>query len=270
MLWEKNKVDVDRGRRLADRRRQRQGRRRRLRGRHGGAGDRLGRAADPRASSSATASSTPGAPGRCRSSRRRSPSSAPAPRAAEIASAYARFGTEVLLIEMLDQILPAEDKDMARVVERAFKKQGIEISTGAPVENVEAGEGSVKFTYGDNSAEVDYLCIAGGRAPDVEGLGLEEAGVELERERQGQGRRVSSAPRTRRSTRSATWSTPRRSPTRPPRRASSRSSTRPGSRPTRSTRTWSPAPPSAIRRWPASASPRRRPRRPATTSRSAS
>src|SRR4051794_20106498 len=98
----------------------------------------------------------------------------------EIASAYARFGTEVLLIEMLDQILPAEDKDMARVGERVFKKQGIEISTGAPVENVEAGESSVKFTYGDNSAEVDYLCIAGGRAPDTEGLGLEEAGIELE------------------------------------------------------------------------------------------
>ena len=99
---------------------------------------------------------------------------------AELASAYARFGTEVLLIEMLDQILPAEDKDIAKVVKRAFEKQGIEISTGAPVENVEAGESSVKFTYGDNSAEVDYLCIAGGRGPDTEGLGLEEAGIELE------------------------------------------------------------------------------------------
>jgi dihydrolipoamide dehydrogenase len=99
---------------------------------------------------------------------------------AELASAYARFGTEVLLIEMLDQILPAEDKDMAKVVERVFKKQGIEISTGTPVQNVEAGESSVKFSYGDNSAEVDYLMIAGGRAPDVEGLGLQEAGVELE------------------------------------------------------------------------------------------
>ncbi|HEY6146036.1 MAG TPA: dihydrolipoyl dehydrogenase [Solirubrobacterales bacterium] len=98
---------------------------------------------------------------------------------AELASAYARFGTEVLLIEMLDQILPAEDKDMAKVVERVFKRQGIEISTGAPVENVEAGDSSVKFTYGDKSAEVDYLCIAGGRGPDTEGLGLEEAGVEL-------------------------------------------------------------------------------------------
>jgi dihydrolipoamide dehydrogenase len=99
---------------------------------------------------------------------------------AELASAYARFGTEVLLIEMLDQILPAEDRDMAKVVERVFKRQGIEISTGTPVENVEAGEGSVKFSYGDNSAEVDYLMIAGGRAPDVEGLGLQEVGVELE------------------------------------------------------------------------------------------
>jgi dihydrolipoamide dehydrogenase len=97
----------------------------------------------------------------------------------EIASAYGRFGTEVLLIEMLDQILPAEDKDMARVVERAFKKQNIAISTGAPVENVEAGSDSVKFTYGGESAEVDYLCVAGGRATDVEGLGLEAAGVKL-------------------------------------------------------------------------------------------
>jgi dihydrolipoamide dehydrogenase len=99
---------------------------------------------------------------------------------AELASAYARFGTEVLLIEMLDQILPAEDRDIAKVVERVFKRQGIEISTGTPVQNVEAGEGSVKFSYGDNSAEVDFLMIAGGRAPDVEGLGLQEAGIELE------------------------------------------------------------------------------------------
>jgi dihydrolipoamide dehydrogenase len=98
----------------------------------------------------------------------------------EIASAYGRFGAEVLLIEMLDQILPAEDKDVVRVVERAFKKQNITISTGTPVENVEAGKSSVKLTYGDQSAEVDYLLVAGGRAADTAGLGLAEAGVELE------------------------------------------------------------------------------------------
>ncbi len=98
----------------------------------------------------------------------------------EIASAYIRFGTEVKLIEMLDQILPAEDKDVVRVVERTFKKQGIEVSTGTPVENVEAGDSSVKFTYGDNEAEVDYLVIAGGRKPDVEALGLDAAKIELD------------------------------------------------------------------------------------------
>ena len=98
----------------------------------------------------------------------------------EIASAYKRLGTEVILIEMLPQILPAEDKDIAKVVERVFKKSGIEISTGAPVENVEVGSDSVKFTYGDKSAEVDYLCVAGGRGPDTEALGLEAAGVQLD------------------------------------------------------------------------------------------
>jgi dihydrolipoamide dehydrogenase len=97
----------------------------------------------------------------------------------EIASAYSRMGAEVILIEMLPQILPAEDKDIAKVVERVFKKGGIEVSTGSPVENVEVSDTSVKFTYGDKSAEVDYLCVAGGRAPDTEGLGLEEAGVKL-------------------------------------------------------------------------------------------
>src|SRR5436190_1553825 len=99
---------------------------------------------------------------------------------AEIASAYGRYGTDVTLIEMLDQILPAEDKDMARVVERAFRKQNITISTGTPVESVEVGKSSVKVKYGDSEIEVDYLCIAGGRAPDVEALNLGEAGIETE------------------------------------------------------------------------------------------
>jgi dihydrolipoamide dehydrogenase len=99
---------------------------------------------------------------------------------AELASAYARLGTEVVLVEMLPRILPAEDVDIAKVVERAFKRSRIEISTGAPVENVEVGADSVKFSYGEVEAEVDYLCVAGGRGPDTEALGLAAAGVELE------------------------------------------------------------------------------------------
>ena len=97
----------------------------------------------------------------------------------EIASAYIRFGAEVKLIEMLDQILPAEDKDIVRTVERTFKKQGIEVLTGAKVENVEAGKDSVKFSAGGADHEVDYMLIAGGRGPDVEALNLGAVGVKV-------------------------------------------------------------------------------------------
>ncbi|HET8975560.1 MAG TPA: dihydrolipoyl dehydrogenase [Solirubrobacterales bacterium] len=99
---------------------------------------------------------------------------------AEIASAYARMGVKVTLVEMLDQILPAEDKDMARVVERQFKKDGIDILTGTKVEGVDAQKNGVSVKAGDNDVKADYLVIAGGRKPDVEGLGLEAAGVQLE------------------------------------------------------------------------------------------
>ncbi|HEX2103211.1 MAG TPA: dihydrolipoyl dehydrogenase [Solirubrobacteraceae bacterium] len=98
----------------------------------------------------------------------------------EIASAYARLGTEVVLLEMLDRVLPAEDADISKIAERGFKKQGIKVVTGTPVENVEAGEGGVSFAYGDEKAEVDWLVIAAGRGPDVEGLGLDDAGIERE------------------------------------------------------------------------------------------
>jgi dihydrolipoamide dehydrogenase len=100
----------------------------------------------------------------------------------EIASAYIRFGAEVKLIEMLDQILPAEDKDVVRVVERTFKKQGIEVLTGTKVEDVKAGKKSVKFSIGDETAEVDYMFIAGGRAIDADALNLDAAGIKVNEE----------------------------------------------------------------------------------------
>ncbi|MDP9189127.1 MAG: dihydrolipoyl dehydrogenase [Actinomycetota bacterium] len=99
---------------------------------------------------------------------------------AEIASAYARMGVEVTLVEMLDQILPAEDADMARVVERQFKKDGIEVMTGTKVEGVSEQKTGVKVEVGGNEVKADYLLIAGGRKPDVEALGLKAAGVKLE------------------------------------------------------------------------------------------
>jgi dihydrolipoamide dehydrogenase len=95
----------------------------------------------------------------------------------EVASAFGRLGSEVLLLEALDQILPLEDKDIARTCAREIAKQNVKIVTGANVESAEAGKSSVKVTYGGETEEFDYLCIAAGRAPDVEGLGLDEAGV---------------------------------------------------------------------------------------------
>ncbi len=99
---------------------------------------------------------------------------------AEIASGYARLGSEVILLEMLDRVLPTEDADISRLVERGLKRQGIQIVTGTPVENVSTAGSTVTFTHGEESAEVDYLVIAAGRGADVEALGLSEAGVELD------------------------------------------------------------------------------------------
>jgi dihydrolipoamide dehydrogenase len=98
---------------------------------------------------------------------------------AEIASAFARLGSEVLLLEALDRVLPTEDADISRLVERGLKRQGIGVHTNTPVADVKSGGTSVSFSYGSESAEVDYLVIAAGRGADVEGLGLAEAGVEL-------------------------------------------------------------------------------------------
>jgi dihydrolipoamide dehydrogenase len=98
---------------------------------------------------------------------------------AEIASAYARLGTEVVLLEALERVLPTEDADISKLVERGLKRQGIAIHTGTLVTDVEPGETSVTFTYGENHGEAAWLVIAAGRGPDVEGLGLDTAGVKV-------------------------------------------------------------------------------------------
>jgi dihydrolipoamide dehydrogenase len=99
---------------------------------------------------------------------------------AEIASAYGRLGTEVLLFETLDRVLPLEDAEISKVAGRQLAKQNMKVLTGTKLEDVQAGEDGVRLSWEGESAEVDYLCIAVGRAPDVDGLGLEDAGVELD------------------------------------------------------------------------------------------
>jgi dihydrolipoamide dehydrogenase len=96
----------------------------------------------------------------------------------EIASALGRLGSEVLLLEALDQILPLEDEEIAKACAREIRKQNVRIETGAKVEGAQASDSGVSVSFNGNSQEFDYLVIAAGRGPDVEGLGLEEAGVE--------------------------------------------------------------------------------------------
>ncbi|MFL5831028.1 MAG: dihydrolipoyl dehydrogenase [Solirubrobacteraceae bacterium] len=99
---------------------------------------------------------------------------------AEIASAYARLGVDVRLFEALNRVLPTEDADISKAAERGLKRQGMKIHTGTLVKDVTSGPDSVKFTYGEESGEADWLVIAAGRAADVVGLGLDDAGVKLE------------------------------------------------------------------------------------------
>ena len=98
----------------------------------------------------------------------------------EIASAFARLGSEVLLLEAVDRVLPGEDADISKLVERGLKRQGIEVHTSTPVADVSSDEQKVSFSYGEERAEVDYMVIAAGRGADIEGLGLGEAGVEVD------------------------------------------------------------------------------------------
>jgi dihydrolipoyl dehydrogenase len=97
----------------------------------------------------------------------------------EIASAYARLGVEVTLFEALDRVLPTEDADISRVAERGLKRQGMTIHTGTLVKDIVSGDQGVTFSFGDMKGEVDWLVIAAGRGPDVEALGLQDAGVRL-------------------------------------------------------------------------------------------
>ena len=101
----------------------------------------------------------------------------------EFADVFSAFGSRVTLVEVMPAILPVEDADCSREVERAFKKRKIEVLTGARISGVKVGTDSVSMTVdtGGNKKELeaDVVLVAAGRAPNIEGLGLEAAGVQL-------------------------------------------------------------------------------------------
>jgi len=100
---------------------------------------------------------------------------------AEFASMLADLGAEVHLFEVVDQILPGVEPRAARALERSFKDRGIQVHTGTGVEAARISGGGVIVPFGGESVEVDVVLVAVGRAPVTSAIGLEEAGVRLDR-----------------------------------------------------------------------------------------
>ncbi len=102
----------------------------------------------------------------------------------ELAQAFVRFGARVTMIEAGPRILAHDDADAAEVVAAALRRDGVEILTGASIESIAAdGAGkTIRVTRGGETTEIiaSHLLVAAGRTPNVEGLGLEAAGVEAD------------------------------------------------------------------------------------------
>ena len=105
---------------------------------------------------------------------------------AEFASIFRRFGAEVTVVEMLPRMVPVEDEDISKELERNFRKQGIRVETGARAENIERTGTGVRLTLTTKDGkqeplEAEKLLVAVGRKPNTEGIGLENTRAELDR-----------------------------------------------------------------------------------------
>ena len=104
----------------------------------------------------------------------------------EFASFYNAMGADTTVVEMLDRVLPAEDEEVSNFAEKQFQKQGMKILKSATVEKLDKGKKTVKATIKDKAGksqiiEVDRVVLAIGITGNVEGLGLEECGVKVDR-----------------------------------------------------------------------------------------
>ncbi|MDP9201049.1 MAG: dihydrolipoyl dehydrogenase [Gemmatimonadota bacterium] len=101
----------------------------------------------------------------------------------EFADVFTAFGTQVTLIEALPGILPLEDADSGAELARSFKKRKIDVLAAAKISDVKVGKASVTMSVDvggkKQSLEVEKVLVAAGRAPNIEDLGLKEAGVQL-------------------------------------------------------------------------------------------
>jgi len=101
----------------------------------------------------------------------------------EFASIFQYFGSDVTIIEMLPKLIPQEDDDASAELAKQFKKRGITLHLEKQCTKVEeAGGGALTVHFGEGeSVEADLMLVSVGRGPTVEGLGLEEIGVELDK-----------------------------------------------------------------------------------------
>ncbi|MGB4137474.1 MAG: NAD(P)H-quinone dehydrogenase [Microbacterium sp.] len=99
---------------------------------------------------------------------------------AEFASAYMNLGAKVTLVSSRDQVLPGEDKDAAAVLERVFKRGGMQVLSKSRADKVEKSKDGVVVTLSDGrTVEGSHCLMAVGSIPNTHGIGLEEVGVEL-------------------------------------------------------------------------------------------
>jgi dihydrolipoamide dehydrogenase len=100
----------------------------------------------------------------------------------EFASIFAQFGSEVTVIEMLDTLIPQEDADAAKELLKQFQKRGINAQLGKQCTKVEQRGNALTVHYGDGeTVECDLMLVAVGRAPLVDKIGLESAGVSFDK-----------------------------------------------------------------------------------------
>ncbi|SCK27317.1 dihydrolipoamide dehydrogenase [Streptomyces sp. WMMB 714] len=100
----------------------------------------------------------------------------------EFASAWKSFGTDVTIVEGLPHLVPAEDENSSKLLERAFRKRGISFSLGSFFEKAEYTDNGVKVSLANGKEfEAEVLLVAIGRGPVSQGLGYEEAGVAMDR-----------------------------------------------------------------------------------------
>jgi dihydrolipoamide dehydrogenase len=101
----------------------------------------------------------------------------------EFAYFYKTLGVDITLIEMMPHILPIEDEEISKELEKSFKKSGMKIYTDTKVEKMKKNKTNVKLTISkDGKTEeltADYVLMAIGVVPNIENLGLEAAGIEL-------------------------------------------------------------------------------------------